>query len=159
MTGPKHTFESVVSELREGLENGAITLDCGPEVGETESFICCRESLNLSEELLKTFLARETDLACRRGVQDDKAEVRSYIFITQTKTGGLFTRTKKLHLSVTFIGNEVKYLAGDVSEIQKFNLPPEIKKAIDDSVAAANTIIPMLCLNRDKAASFKPRGE
>jgi hypothetical protein len=40
------------------------------------------------------------------------------------------------------------HLAGDVSEIQKFQLAPEIKKAIDDSLAAAKAIIPVLWLEQ-----------
>ena len=174
MSGPKHPFESVVRQLREGLENGAIILDCArPEPRETDpgecsflhalagiaanstnafnskkSFTWGHPSLNLSEELLKTFVADEAETASMHGFEEGKVEARSYIFRAQTTTGVLFRRTKQLYLSVTLVGNDVMYLAGDVSEIQKFQLAPEIKKAIDDSLAAAKAIIPVLWLEQ-----------
>jgi hypothetical protein len=75
----------------------------------------------------------EIDLAYKRGLAEGAAKVRSFTFKTYKKTGMFKLRTQQLYLSVTFFGDELKYLAGDVADIEKFQIPPEIQKAIQAS--------------------------
>jgi hypothetical protein len=75
-------------------------------------------------------LLSEVELAYKRGLAEGAAKVKSFTFKAYKKTGMFKLRTQQLYVSVTFFGDELKYLAGDVSDIEKFQIPPEIQKAI-----------------------------
>jgi hypothetical protein len=89
-----------------------------------------RSRLNTIDHYEKRLQA-EVDLAYKRGLAESKAKVRSHTYKSYKKVGAFIKRTQQLYLSVTFVGSELKYLAGDVSDIEKFEIPPGIKKAID----------------------------
>jgi hypothetical protein len=78
-------------------------------------------------------LLSEVELAYKRGLAEGAAKVKSFTFKAYKKTGMFKLRKQQLYLSVTFFGDELKYLAGDVSDIEKFQIPPEIQKAIQAS--------------------------
>lgn len=78
-------------------------------------------------------LLSEVELAYKRGLAEGAAKVKSFTFKAYKKTGMFKPRTQQLYFSVTFFGDELKYLAGAVSDIEKFQIPLEIQKAIQAS--------------------------
>jgi hypothetical protein len=114
MISPRHSFESVVRELRQGLHDGTIVLE---RQGEFE------ESRNRAYEL---------------GLAAGKSNIRAYTFTsTEAKGGFFFKKTVQHHLVVTFSGDTVIHIAGDVSEIQKFDIPDDIKRGLAAALSAA----------------------
>jgi hypothetical protein len=56
---------------------------------------------------------------------------------------GLFQEvTRHLFIAVTMDGDAVKYATGDLNEIERFSIPPEIKRAILQSVSRGAGTLP-----------------
>jgi hypothetical protein len=144
MMGPKHTVESVIRELREGLLNGTVVLD-RPDAETRAS-----RSIKLSKDRLKTFVANEAEIVYDRGLDQGKAQVSVYTFTAHKKTGmGLFSRTRQKSLSIVFIDDEPKFLAGDMAEIDTFDIPPEIKKRINYALSVRGTLADLASIGVD----------
>src|SRR5437016_5052420 len=76
--------------------------------------------------------------AHKRGIEVGKGMARCYTFTAEKEHGEwFFKKTRVLYLSVTVVGDEVKHLAGNLSDIERFAIPPEIKKLIYASLAIA----------------------
>jgi hypothetical protein len=45
--------------------------------------------------------------------------------------------TRHLFIAIAINGDSVKYAAGDLNEIERFSIPPEIKRALVEFMAPA----------------------
>jgi len=48
--------------------------------------------------------------------------------------------TRCLFIALTMAGDEVKHAAGDLNEIDRFSIPPEIKRALEEFRAPARGV-------------------
>ncbi len=84
-------------------------------------------------------MATEVAMAYERGLAESEAPVRALTFQAEKQEPrGLFHEvTRHLFIAITMLGDTVKYAAGDLNEIDRFDIPPEIKSAILEFVAPA----------------------
>jgi hypothetical protein len=89
--------------------------------------------------------ATEVAMAYERGLAEDDDPVRALTFQTEKQEPrGLFHEvTRHLFIAVTMRGDTVKYAAGDLNEIDRFAIPPEIRSAILEFVAPAAEMAPV----------------
>ncbi|HLY19621.1 MAG TPA: hypothetical protein VKR61_20480 [Bryobacteraceae bacterium] len=87
-------------------------------------------------------LATEVALAYETGLSDDEGPVRALTFQAEKREPqGLFHEvTRHLFIALTMIGDQVKYAAGDLNEIERFSIPPEIKRALLEFVAPGRAV-------------------
>jgi len=82
-----------------------------------------------------------TEVAMAYGISlaDDEEPVRALTFQAEKQEPrGLFHEvTRHLFIAVTMTGDAVKYAAGDLNEIERFSIPPEIKRALLEFVSPA----------------------
>lgn len=71
-------------------------------------------------------------MAYEASLADDAEPVRALTFQAekQEPRGWFHEVTRYLFIAVAMSGPEVKYAAGDLNDIERFNIPPEIKRAI-----------------------------
>lgn len=48
--------------------------------------------------------------------------------------------TRHLFISVAMAGDQVRYAAGDLNELERFSIPPEIRRALADYLAPAREV-------------------
>ena len=82
-----------------------------------------------------------TEVAMAYGISlaDDEEPVRALTFQAEKQEPrGLFHEvTRHLFIAVTMTGDAVKYAAGDLNEIERFSIPPRIKRALLDFMTPA----------------------
>src|SRR5580704_9913326 len=84
-------------------------------------------------------LSTEVALAYEASLADDEIPVRALTFQAEKQEPrGLFHEaTRHLFIAVTMAGDAVKYAAGDLNEIDRFSIPPEIRRALIEFMAPA----------------------
>src|SRR5580693_7286124 len=85
-------------------------------------------------------IATEVAMAYETRLAEDDEPVRALTFQAEKQEPrGLFHEvTRHLFIAVTMNGDAVKYAAGDLNEIDRFSIPPEIKQALLESMAPAS---------------------
>jgi hypothetical protein len=82
-------------------------------------------------------ISTEVAMAYETSLADDEMPVRALTFQAEKQEPrGLFHEvTRHLFIAVTMNGDAVKYAAGDLNEIERFDMPPEIGRAVREFVA------------------------
>jgi len=77
-------------------------------------------------------ISTEVAMAYEASLADDDEPVRALTFQAekQEPRGWFHEVTRYLFIAVAMNGPTVKYAAGDLHEIERFDIPPEIKRAI-----------------------------
>jgi hypothetical protein len=84
-------------------------------------------------------LSTEVAMAYEASLTDDETPVRALTFQAEKQEPrGLFHEvTRHLFIALAMNGGRVKYAAGDLNEIDRFSIPPEIKRALLDFISPA----------------------
>lgn len=84
-------------------------------------------------------ISTEIATAYESGLAESDGPVRALTFQAEKEEPrGLFHEvTRHLFIAVTMNGDTVKYATGDLNEIDRFSIPPEIKRSILEFVAPA----------------------
>ena len=84
-------------------------------------------------------LSTEVAMAYETSLADDDRPVRALTFQAEKQEPrGLFHEvTRHLFIALTMAGDTVKYAAGDLNEIERFSIPPEIRRALGEFMAPA----------------------
>ena len=84
-------------------------------------------------------ISTEVAMAYETSLADDEMPVRALTFQAEKQEPrGLFHEvTRHLFIAVTMTGDAVKYAAGDLNEIERFSIPPEIRRALVEFVSPA----------------------
>ena len=84
-------------------------------------------------------LSTEVAMAYEASLADDDRPVRALTFQAEKQEPrGLFHEvTRHLFIALTMSGDTVKYAAGDLNEIERFSIPPEIRRALGEFLAPA----------------------
>jgi len=84
-------------------------------------------------------ISTEVAMAYETSLADDDEPVRALTFQAEKQEPrGLFHEvTRHLFIAVTMHGDAVTYAAGDLNEMERFSIPPEIKRALVEFVAPA----------------------
>ena len=84
-------------------------------------------------------LSTEVAMAYEASLADNETPVRALTFQAEKhEPRGLFHEvTRHLFIALAMNGGRVKYAAGDLNEIDRFSIPPEIKRALVDFMAPA----------------------
>jgi hypothetical protein len=84
-------------------------------------------------------LSTEVAMAYETSLTDDETPVRALTFQAEKhEPRGLFHEvTRHLFIALAMNGGRVKYAAGDLNEIDRFSIPPEIKRALLEFMAPA----------------------
>lgn len=84
-------------------------------------------------------LSTEVAMAYERGSGGEAGRIRAFTFqARKEEPRGLFREvTRHLFIAITMDGNVVTYAAGDLNEIDRFHIPPQIKSAVLEFMAAA----------------------
>jgi hypothetical protein len=84
-------------------------------------------------------ISTEVAMAYETSLAGDDEPVRALTFQTEKQEPrGLFHEvTRHLFIAIAMNGDAVKYAAGDLNEIERFSIPPEIKRALLQFVAPA----------------------
>ena len=82
-------------------------------------------------------ISTEVAMAYETSLADDDEPVRALTFQAEKQEPrGLFHEvTRHLFIAITMNGDAVKYAAGDLNEIERFSIPPEIKRALVEFMA------------------------
>jgi len=77
-------------------------------------------------------ISTEVAMAYETSLADDGQPVRALTFQAEKQEPrGLFHEvTRHLFIAVAMHGDAVKYAAGDLNEIERFSIPPEIRRAL-----------------------------
>jgi hypothetical protein len=84
-------------------------------------------------------VATEVAMAYERSLAEGEGRIRALTFQAEKEEPrGLFGEvTRRLFIAVTMDGETVKYASGDLHEIDRFDMPPEIGRAVRGFVAPA----------------------
>jgi hypothetical protein len=84
-------------------------------------------------------LSTEVAMAYEASLGEDEMPVRALTFQAEKREPhGLFHEvTRHLFIALTMMGDSVQYAAGDLNEIERFAIPPEIKRALVEFMAPA----------------------
>jgi hypothetical protein len=82
-------------------------------------------------------ISTEVAMAYETSLAGDGEPVRALTFQAEKQEPrGLFHEvTRHLFIAVTMTGDAVKYAAGDLNEIERFSIPPEIRRALVEFVS------------------------
>jgi hypothetical protein len=82
-------------------------------------------------------IATEVAMAYERSLAEGEGRIRALTFQAEKdEPRGLFGEaTRRLFIAITMDGEAVKYAAGDLNEIDRFDMPPEIGRAVRGFVA------------------------
>ena len=82
-------------------------------------------------------IATEVAMAYERSLAEGEGRIRALTFQAEKQEPrGLFGEvTRRLFITITMDGESVKYAAGDLNEIDRFEMPPEIGRAVRGFVA------------------------
>jgi len=94
-----------------------------------------RERVRRMEAGYEKRIATEVAMAYDAGLAE--GPIRSFAFRAEkVEPHGLFREaTRQLFIAVTMSGDAVKYAAGDLAEIDRFEIPPEMRRAILEFMA------------------------
>ena len=81
-------------------------------------------------------ISTEVAMAYETSLAGDEEPVRALTFQAEKQEPrGLFHEvTRHLFIAITMTGDAVKYAAGDLHEIERFSIPPEIRRALMEFV-------------------------
>jgi Flp pilus assembly protein TadB len=84
-------------------------------------------------------ISTEVAMAYETSLADDGRPVRALTFQAEKQEPrGLFHEvTRHLFIAVTMNGDAVKYAAGDLNEIERFSIPPGIRRTLVEFVSPA----------------------
>ena len=84
-------------------------------------------------------ISAEVAMAYESGLAESEGPIRALTFRAEKEEPrGLFHEvTRHLFITVTMNGDTVKYATGDLNEIDRFSIPPQVKRAILQFVAPA----------------------
>ena len=84
-------------------------------------------------------ISTEVAMAYETSLADDEMPVRALTFQAEKQEPrGLFHEvTRYLFIAIAMNGGAVKYAAGDLNEIERFSIPPEIKRALVEFMSPA----------------------
>ena len=84
-------------------------------------------------------ISTEVAMAYESGLGESEDCVRTFTFRAEKpEPSGFFGEvTRHLFIAVTMSGDTVKYAAGDLGEIDRFHIPPEMKRSMLDSMEAS----------------------
>jgi hypothetical protein len=87
-------------------------------------------------------ISTEVAMAYETGLAGGDEPVRALTFQAEKlEPRGLFHEvTRHLFIAIAMTGDCVKYAAGDLSEIERFSIPPEIKRALVEFIAPAREV-------------------
>jgi hypothetical protein len=87
-------------------------------------------------------ISTEVAMAYEISLADEELPVRALTFQAEKQEPrGLFHEvTRHLFIAVTMNGDAVKYAAGDLNEIERFSIPPEIRRALVEFMAPAGAM-------------------
>jgi hypothetical protein len=87
-------------------------------------------------------LSTEVAMAYETSLADEEMPVRALTFQAEKQEPlGLFQEvTRHLFIAVAMHGDGVKYAAGDLNEIERFSIPPEIKRALVEFVTPSRAM-------------------
>jgi hypothetical protein len=82
-------------------------------------------------------ISTEVAMAYEASLGDDDRPVRALTFQAEKQEPrGLFHEvTRHLFIAVTMHGDRVRYAAGDLNEMERFSIPPEIRRALVEFVS------------------------
>jgi hypothetical protein len=82
-------------------------------------------------------IATEVAMAYERSLAEGEGRIRALTFQAEkAEPRGLFGEvTRHLFIAITMDGEAVKSAAGDLNEIERFDMPPEIGRAVRGFVA------------------------
>jgi len=82
-------------------------------------------------------ISTEVAVAYETNLADDERPVRALTFQAEKQEPrGLFHEvTRHLFIAVTMNGDAVRYASGDLNEIERFNIPPEIRRALVEFIS------------------------
>jgi len=82
-------------------------------------------------------ISSEVAMVYGSGLAQGEGPVRAFTFHAEKdEPRGLFREvTRHLFIAITMSGDTVKYAAGDLNEIDRFEIPPEIRRALLDYMA------------------------
>jgi hypothetical protein len=85
-------------------------------------------------------LSTEVAMAYEASRADADEPVRALTFQAEKQEShGLFHEvTRHLFLALAMEGGRVRYAAGDLNEVERFNIPPEIRRALEEFLAPAD---------------------
>jgi hypothetical protein len=88
-------------------------------------------------------ISTEVAMAYETGLAGDATPIRALTFQAekQEPQGWFHEVTRHLFIAVTMDGDAVKYAAGDLNEIERFSIPPEIRRAIVEFVSPARAMV------------------
>ncbi len=84
-------------------------------------------------------LSTEVAMAYGASLADEETPVRALTFQAEKREPhGLFHEvTRHLFIAIAMAGDSVKYAAGDLNEMDRFSIPPEIRRALMEFMAPA----------------------
>lgn len=84
-------------------------------------------------------ISTEVAMAYETSLAGDAEPVRALTFQAEKQEPrGLFHEvTRHLFIAIAMTGDGVKYAAGDLNEIERFSIPPEIRRALMEFMAPA----------------------
>lgn len=87
-------------------------------------------------------MSTEVAMAYEASLADDETPVRALTFQAEKhEPRGLFHEvTRRLFITVTMNGDAVRYAAGDLNEIDRFSIPPEIRRALLEFLSPAREV-------------------
>jgi hypothetical protein len=82
-------------------------------------------------------IATEVAMTYERSLAEGEGRIRALTFQAEKEEPrGLFGEvTRHLFIAITMDGEAVKYAAGDLNELDRFDMPPEIGRAVRGFVA------------------------
>ena len=87
-------------------------------------------------------ISTEVAMAYETSLADDETPVRALSFQAEKQEPrGLFHEvTRHLFIAIAMNRDGVQYAAGDLNEIERFNIPPEIKRALLEFMTPARAM-------------------
>ncbi|HUO28873.1 MAG TPA: hypothetical protein VMU80_06640 [Bryobacteraceae bacterium] len=104
--------------------------------------ISWRDKVRRIEADYEKRMSTEVAMAYEAALAGDDRPVRALAFQAEKQEPrGLFHEvTRHLFIAITMSGDEVKYAAGDLNEIERFNIPPEIRRALLAFISPAENL-------------------
>ncbi len=91
-------------------------------------------------------ISTEVAMAYEANLAERERPVRALTFQAEKQEPrGLFHEvTRHLFIAVTMSGDEVRYAAGDLHEVERFTIPPEIKRALVEFLSPEQMAVRMV---------------
>ena len=94
--------------------------------------ISWRDRARLLETDYEKRISSEVAMAYGNGLAESEEPVRAFTFHAEKQEPrGLFREvTRHLFIALAMSGDAVRYAAGDLHEVERFEIPPEIRRAL-----------------------------